>query len=47
MFEKLILALAETKFKTKIAKMYYYGTEAEAKMFVKKLKQLAISKDSE
>ncbi len=43
MFEKLKLALAKTKFKTRIGKMYYYGTKAEAQAFTKKLKKLAQS----
>ncbi len=35
--ETLKLAQSETKFKTRVAAMYYYGTEEEADTFRKKL----------
>ena len=44
--QKLIAALSQTKFKTDMskAKMYYYGTEAEANSFVNELKKCVASK---
>ena len=35
--ETLKLAQSETKFKTRVTAMYYYGTEEEADTFRKKL----------
>lgn len=39
LIEKLRLVMSETKFKTGISKMYYYGTKKEASAFWRKLEK--------
>ena len=46
LLEKLRTALSETKFKTKLSKMYYYGTEEDAKVFVETLEECCKGNDS-
>ncbi len=43
--EKLRLAKSQTKFQSKLAKMYYCGTEEDAKVFVERLEECCREND--